>query len=95
MKVAKPDFFYSERNKFNRWVNQILLYFCIEGIRELKQLLIAALFFYREAKQSIYLKVTAKLLRNEDLDGWFTLLKNFVNALNTIYRLSNDKQVTI
>ena len=95
MKVAKPDFFYGERNKFNGWVNQILLYFRMEGIGESKQPLIAASFLRGEAEQGIRPRVTAKLLRNEDPDGWFTSLENFVNALNAIYGLSNDKQVAI
>ena len=69
MKVAKPDFFHGERNKFNSWVNQILLYFRLESISESKQPLIAASFLRGEAEQAIRPRVTAKLLCNEDPDG--------------------------
>ena len=42
MKVAKPDFFYGDRYKLDDWLNQILLYFKMEEVKEDKQCLTAA-----------------------------------------------------
>lgn len=42
MKVAKPDFFYGDRYKLDDWLNQILLYFTLENVKEEKRALTAA-----------------------------------------------------
>ena len=49
MKVAKPDMFYGDRYKLDDWLNQVLLYFGMEGIPEAKQALIAASYLRGDA----------------------------------------------
>ena len=47
---AKPDFFYGDRNKLDDWLNQIMLYFPLEGItNEQRRCRIAASYLRGEA----------------------------------------------
>ena len=95
MKVAKPDMFYGDRYKLDDWLNQVLLYFGMEGIPEAKQALIAASYLRGDAQQWIRPRLTDKLLRNHDPEGIFGSFRAFVNAIRSIYGLSNDQQVAI
>lgn len=95
MKVAKPDMFYGDRYKLDDWLNQVLLYFVMEGVPETKQALTAASYLRGDAQQWIRPRLTDKLLRNQDPEGIFGSFRTFVNAIRNIYGLSNDQQVAI
>ena len=95
LKIARPDFFYGEQHKLDDWLNQMLLYFCFEGVREERQALTAASYLRGEAQQWIRPKLTVKLLHNQDPEGTLTDFRTFVNAIRSIYRLSNEQQVAI
>ena len=64
MKVAKPDMFYRDRYKLDDWLNQVLLYFVIEGVPETKQALTVASYLRGDAQQWIRPRLTDKLLCN-------------------------------
>ena len=93
--TSKPEYYYGDRNKFEDWVNQLLMYFLLEGVRPEKQALTAASYLRGEAQQWIRPQLQARLLRNEDPNGLFTSFQGLVQTMNGIYGLSNDKQVAI
>lgn len=96
MKVAKPDYFHGERNKLDDWVNQMMMYFVLEGIsNEPKRTLIATSFLRGEAQHWIRPKLTRMLEDRTDTDGIFTTWDGFTTAIRNVYGLSNDKQVAI
>ena len=95
LKTARPDFFHGERHKLDDWLNQMLLYFRFEGVREERQALTAASYLRGEAQQWIRPKLTVKLLHNQDPEGTLTDFRTFVNAIRSIYGLSNEQQVAI
>ncbi len=95
MKVAKPDFYYGDRYKLDDWLNQVLLYFTLENVKDGKRALTAASYLRGEAQQWIRPRLTDKLLRNQDVEGLFVSFPAFVNKIRGIYGLSNDQQVAI
>ena len=95
MKVARPDFFYGDRYKLDDWLNQILLYFHLEGVKEEKRSLTAASYLRGEAQRWVQPRQTDKLLRNQDPEGLFGDFRWFVLKVRSIYGLSNDQQVAI
>ena len=71
-KVARPDFYYSDRNKLDDWLNQIVMYITYRDVKTEDQLMIAASFLRGDAQHWARNKITAKLLYNEDPEGMFT-----------------------
>ena len=94
-KVAKPDFFYGDRNKLDDWINQVYLYFRLEGIPDGRRSLTAASYLRGEAQQWIRPRLTDVLAHGKDSGGIFGDFDKFCEELRGIYGLSNDKQVAI
>ena len=94
-RIAKPDYYYGDRNKLDDWINQTGLYFRLEGIPDNRRSLIASSYLRGEAQQWIRPKLTELLTKNRDSTGIFGDFDNFIEELRSIYGLSNEKQVAI
>ena len=92
---AKPDFYYGDRNKYDDWKNQVMMYILMERIQPDKHPLVACSYLRGEAQQWIRPHLQARLLRNEDPTGMFVGLQELFEVMNGIYGLSNDNQVAI
>ncbi len=91
LKVARPDFYYRDCNKLDDWLNQIMLYFRLEGIREdARKTIIALSYLWGEAQSWIRPKLQDALIRNIDKDRSFNDWDKFVGTIKGIYGLSND-----
>ncbi|KAI7152047.1 hypothetical protein KC349_g9171 [Hortaea werneckii] len=95
-KVAKPDFFHGERAKLDDWLNQLMIFFKMEGITQDSRKTITASSYLRgQAQQWIRPRLQEVLVHDRDTDEIFSSWSNFVEAIRNIYGLSNDQQVAI
>ena len=96
VKVAKPDFFHGERSKLDDWLNQLMIFFKEEGVRQdTKKTMIASSYLRGQVQQWIRPRLHEVLHQNIDTEGIFNSWDNYVKAIRNIYGLSNEKQVAI
>ncbi|KAK3620046.1 hypothetical protein LTR56_023629 [Elasticomyces elasticus] len=67
----------------------------MEDIKEEKRCLIAASYLRGEAQQWIRLRLTDKLLRDNDPEEIFVSFPRFVVKIRSIYGISNEQSVAI
>ncbi len=94
-KVAKPDFFYGDRNKLDDWLNQVMLFLRQERIQPEQKTFTAVSYLRGEAQQWIRPRLNDALEHKKDTGGMFSDFDNFLSEIRGIYGLSNDKQVAI
>ncbi|KAI7517710.1 hypothetical protein KC331_g21573, partial [Hortaea werneckii] len=96
VKVAKPDFFHGERSKLDDWLNQLMIFFKMEGItQDSRKTIIASSYLRGQPQQWIRPRLQELLVDEHDADRIFSNWSNFVQAIRNIYGLSNDQQVAI
>ncbi len=93
-KVAKPDFYYSDRYKLGDWINQLQLYFLFNNIGQ-NRTLFAATYMRGRAQHWIKPYLDKYLSEGKDEDGIFGNFTKFRIAIQAIFGIHNDKEVAI
>lgn len=89
--VTRPGFF-TERCKLGDWLNQTMLYIEYKSIPAGHEQTVFA-SYRREAGQEIRPKLSTYLISKSDAEGIFSNIGTSMNAVRSIYALSNDRQV--
>jgi hypothetical protein len=88
-KVAKPDLYYGERDKFEAWVLQMDLYFRFSKVKEKDQALFAGTFLRGSAEHWAKPFMKAKLANKDDQEV-FSSWEKFKGASRTVFGISNE-----
>ena len=93
---AKPDYFYGDRNKVDDWINQLMMYFVLEGVQgDARKTLTASSYLRGEAQHWIRPLLHQFLVNRDDSEGMFNDWPTYMAKIRNIYGLSNEQQVAI
>lgn len=92
--IAKPDFFYGDRNKVDDWLNQLRMYFFFKGTPKPQQVMIAATFMRGRAQHWMKPEISSFLKDPGayDAKGIMRSFEPFAKDLKVIFGASEDAE---
>lgn len=92
--MAKPDFFYGDRNKVEDWLNQLRMYFFFKGTPSGQQTMMAATYLRGRAQHWLKPEVTEFLSDpgSYNAKGVMRSFKEFSKQLKLIFGASKDAE---